>query len=78
MAKTDVMVMSFFDHGQNRDCFEGYSAVAERHLVMKLCVLPHVVVPDAGEMSQMIRADSNYKELQLWSEGFDEFAVPVY
>ena len=45
---------------------------------MKFCVLPHVVVPGAGEMSQMLRADSNYKEMQLWSEGFDEFAVPVY
>ena len=32
VAETEVMVMSFFDHGQHRDCFEGYSAVAERHL----------------------------------------------
>ena len=66
VAETEVTVMSFFAHGQKRDCFEGYSAVAERHLGMKLCVLPHVVVLGAGEMSQMIRADSNYKEMQLW------------
>ena len=78
VAKIEVMVMSFFEHGQHRDCFEGYSAVAHSHLLMKLCVLPHVIVPDAGDMPQMIRTDSNYKDMQLWSEGFDEFVVRVY
>lgn len=77
-AQTEVIVMSFLDHGQHRDCFAGYSAVAERDLLIKLCVLPHVSVPQAGDMPQMIRADSNYKEMQLWSNGFHEFAVPVY
>ena len=45
VAETEVMDMFY------RDCFQGCSAVAERDLVMKFCVLPHVVVPDAAEMS---------------------------
>ena len=76
-AQTEVIVMYFLDHGQYRDCFVGYSAVAERDLLIKVCVLPHVSVPQAGNMPQMIRADSNYKEMQLWSNGFHDFAVRV-